>query len=63
MDTHDPAARSAALAKIGPPAIALAVVSGISGLMCLLGIVLNLLHIAGTPLVDLHGDDRAFWFL
>lgn len=63
MDSHDPAARSAALQKIGPPAIALAVVAGLDGLMCVATLLLNLLQIAGTPLVDVHGDERAMWFL
>ena len=63
MDTHDPAARSTALSKIGPPAIALAVVAGLDGLLCLASLGMNLLGIASTPLVDARGDERVAWFL
>ena len=63
MENHDPAARAVALRKIGPPAIAVAVLAGIDGLLCLMSLVVNLLGIAGTPLIGAHGDDRALWFL
>jgi hypothetical protein len=63
LDTHDPAARAAALRRIGPPAIAVAIVAGVDVLLCVAGLLWNLVGLAGTPLLQGPDGERAIWFL
>jgi len=63
LDTHDPAAREAALRRVSAPAIALALAAGIGAAFSLIGLAINLLGLGVTPLIDAHGDERVAWFV